>query len=175
LWLLLPELSVLSNRISRDSHVIYTEDIAVLAPLHKISSDLLKMRINTVSHVLETKDKFGYQYRIKASQMSIDKELAEFKKSDNTEAEQINRLQQAFTTYWREEAIVLKLSNENKVAEATERINQKLIPLANMIESIIDGLFTMSDGEAKMKIETNYTTAMQTIRFMLAVEPDRED
>jgi hypothetical protein len=44
-----------------------------------------------------------------------------------------------------------------------------------MIESIIDGLFTMSDGEAKMKIETNYTTAMQTIRFMLAVEPDRED
>jgi hypothetical protein len=75
------------NRISRDSHVIYTEDIAVLAPLHKISSDLLKMRINTVSHVLETKDKFGYQYRIKASQMSIDKELAEFKKSDNTEAE----------------------------------------------------------------------------------------
>jgi methyl-accepting chemotaxis protein len=157
------------NRISRDSHDIYTEDIAVLGPLYKISSQLHKLRINTIFYVLESDDKIRYEYQIKASQKSIVQELADLEKSSNTEIEQLDRLQQAFINFWKEETIVMKLSNEIKAAVAIKRMDEELNPLATMIDSIIDSMFVMSDAEAKMKIETNYAMAMQTIGFMLVM------
>jgi methyl-accepting chemotaxis protein len=159
------------NRINRASHAIYTEDVIVLGPLHKITNDLLKARINLVLHITDSKDKFRYEYAIKNAQMNIDQQLKNLKKTNgnNDLIEQLNSLQNAIVSYWKENAAIIELSNKNETAAALERMNQKLNTLASLIDSIIDSLFTMSDTKANLKTETNYTTAMQTIWFMLAL------
>jgi methyl-accepting chemotaxis protein len=155
--------------ISRAGHEVYEENVAVLGPLHRVSYQLLKLRMNTVYHVMEANDKFRYEFQIQAAQAAIKKELAGLKESDSTVTEQINNLKGAFTTYWKEEAIVLKLSKGNKTQEALGRMNTTLKSLATMIDSIIDGLFSTSDTDAKSKTEANYSAANQTILFMLVL------
>jgi methyl-accepting chemotaxis protein len=156
-------------RISQAGHEVYQENIVMLGPLHKISAQLLKLRINTVYHLLESDDKFRYDFAIKAAQKNIDQELANLKKSDSRISEQINSLSGAFQSYWKEEEKVLKLSNQNKADEAKELMDRKLSSLATMIDSIIDGLFTTSDSEAKAKTDANYEAANRTILFMLTL------
>jgi methyl-accepting chemotaxis protein len=156
-------------RIDRTGQEVYQTNIAVLGPLHKISAQLLKVRVNTVYHVLESKDKFRYEFAIKAARQNIKQELAELKKGNGMVSQQLNSLENAFVTYWQEEASVLKLSNENQTAEATARMGQKLNSLASMIDTIIDGLFTTSDTEAKTKTAVNHSAALKTIGFMLAL------
>jgi methyl-accepting chemotaxis protein len=156
-------------RIDRTGQEVYRTNIAVLGPLHKISAQLLKLRINTVYHVLESEDKFRYEFAIKAARQNIKQELAELKKGNGTVRQQLNSLENAFVIYWQEEASVLKLSNENQTAEATARMDQKLNSLASMIDTIIDGLFTTSDTDAQTKTAVNHSAALKTIGFMLAL------
>jgi methyl-accepting chemotaxis protein len=156
-------------RISRAGQAVYQENITVLGPLHRISTQLLKVRSNTVYHVLEPNDKFRYEFQIKAARTNINNELAGLKNSNVTVTEQLDNLKKAFVTYWKEETAVLKLSNQSNTAEATSRMNQTLNSLSSMIESIIDGLFASSNTEVKTKTEDNYTTANRTIIFMLAL------
>jgi methyl-accepting chemotaxis protein len=157
-------------RISRAGQDVYQTNIAVLGPLHKISTELLKLRSNTVYHVLAN-DKFRYEFAIKSAQTNIEKELTDLKKNchNKTLTEQLTSLAGAFKAYWSEEASVIKLSNENKTDEATTLMNQKLNSLASMIDSIIDSLFTTSDSEAKISTTANHTAATRTISFMLAM------
>jgi methyl-accepting chemotaxis protein len=157
------------DRISRAGHDLYQTDISMLGPLHKISNQLLKLRLNTVLHVLEPKDKFRYEYQIKVIQQSINVDLDNLKKTNNDVVGQLNSLENAFASYWKEEADVLKLSSENKTKEATELINKKLSSLASLIDSIIGTLFTSIDTNAKIVTETNYSQAKQTIWLMLIV------
>jgi methyl-accepting chemotaxis protein len=156
-------------RISSAGHELYRTDIMVLGPLHKISANLLKLRINTVFHVMESKDKFRYEYAIKNAQTSIDSDIANLKKSNKKVAEQLESLQNAFKSYWKEEKKVIELSNENQTVEATEYMNRNLNSLATMIDSIIDSLFTSSDTEAKTKTDSNYKAATQTIWLMITL------
>jgi methyl-accepting chemotaxis protein len=156
-------------RISRAGQTVYQENITVLGPLHRISTQLLKVRSNTVYHVLETNDKFRYEFQIKTARTNINNELAGLKNSNVTVTEQLDNLKKAFATYWKEETAVLKLSNQSNTAEATSRMNQTLNSLSSLIESIIDGLFASSNTEVKTKTEDNYTTANRTILFMLAM------
>jgi methyl-accepting chemotaxis protein len=156
-------------RISRAGHEVYQMDTSVLGPLHRISAQLFIMRINTAYHVMESKDKFRYEYAIKTAQQTIDQELTKLQKGDHKMGEQLTNLAGTFKTYWREEATLIKLSNQNKTNEALEQINQKLSPLAAMADSVIDMLFSMSDIDAKTKTKTNYEAANQTILFMLAL------
>jgi methyl-accepting chemotaxis protein len=157
------------DRISRAVHELYQTDVAVLGPLHKVSYQLLKLRLNTVLHVLEPKDKFRYEHQVKTMQQSIDNDLTNLKKANSAVVEQLNSLENAFATYWKEEAGVLQLSNENKSEEAIAQMNQKLNSLASMIDSIIDSLFTTSDSNAKTVTEANYTQARRTIWLMLII------
>jgi methyl-accepting chemotaxis protein len=157
------------DRISRAVHELYQTDVAVLGPLHKVSYQLLKLRLNTVLHVLEPKDKFRYEHQVKTMQQSIDNDLTNLKKANSTVVDQLNSLENAFAAYWKEEAGVLQLSNENKSEEAIAQMNQKLNSLASMIDSIIDSLFTTSDSNAKTVTEANYTQARQTIWLMLII------
>jgi methyl-accepting chemotaxis protein len=157
------------DRISRAVHELYQTDVAVLGPLHKVSYQLLKLRLNTVLHVLEPKDKFRYEHQVKTMQQSIDNDLTNLKKSNSAVVDQLNSLENAFAAYWKEEAVVLQLSNENKSEEAIAQMNQKLNSLASMIDSIIDSLFTTSDSNAKTVTEANYTQARQTIWLMLII------
>jgi methyl-accepting chemotaxis protein len=159
-------------RISRDGYDVYQKNVAVLGPLHRIALQLQALRANTILHVLKTKDKYRYEFTsyenaIKDAQMNIDRELTNLTKGNNQMAEQINSLQKMFAAYWSEEAIVLKLSNENKTLEVTGRMDRSLNLLSESINSIIDSLYTMSDNDAKNKTEHNYTTANHTIVFML--------
>jgi methyl-accepting chemotaxis protein len=156
-------------RIGRAGHELYQTDIMVLGPLHKISANLLKLRINTVFHIMEAKDKFRYEYAIKNAQASIDSDMANLKKSNKKIAEQLNSLENAFKSYWKEEAKVIKLSNDNKTVEAAEYMNRNLNSLATMVDSIIDSLFTTSDTEVKTKTDQNYNAAAQTIWLMIAL------
>jgi methyl-accepting chemotaxis protein len=156
-------------RISRAGQAVYQTNIMVLGPLHKISAQLLKLRINTVYHVLESEDKFRYEFAIKAAQQNINQELVNLKKTDHQINDQLDNLAGAFQAYWQTEANVLKLSNQNKAKEATELMDQKLKSLATMIDSIIDGLFTASDTEAQSKTATNYRVANQTILLMVGL------
>jgi methyl-accepting chemotaxis protein len=156
-------------RISRSGYDVYQRNISALGPLHNISYQLLNVRINTALHILEPKDKLQYEYVIKAAHMSIDDELHNFRKSNSIVVKQLRSLEKNFESCWQEEAIILKLSNENKVGEATQRMNERLNSIATMIDSIIDALFTMSDTETKSKSEANYSVAKQTIWFMLAM------
>jgi methyl-accepting chemotaxis protein len=157
-------------RISRAGQDVYQTNIAVLGPLHKIATELLKLRTNTVYHVLAN-DKFRYEFAIKSAQTNIEKELTDLKKNNNnkTLTEQLNSLAGAFKSYWHEEASVIKLSNENKTDEATVLMEQKLNSLASMIDSIIDSLFTTSDSDAKTKTTVNHTAATRTIGFMVVM------
>jgi methyl-accepting chemotaxis protein len=162
------------ERISQAGHEVYQLDTSALGPLHKISAELLKIRINTAFHVLKPKDKFAYQcgnyeYEIEAAQSNINKMLADLKKANNRMTEQLNNLEGMFTTYWQEEANILKLSKENKSEEAIGRLEQKLNSLSDTIDSVIDTLFTTSDIDAKDKTTANYYTAARTIRFMLVL------
>jgi methyl-accepting chemotaxis protein len=156
-------------RISRAGHEVYRMDTSMLGPLHRISAQLFIIRINTAYHVMESKDKFRYEYAIKTAQQTIDQELTKLKKGDHKMGEQLTNLAGTFKSYWREEATLIKLSNQNKTGKAMEQINQKLNPLTAMADSVIDMLFSMSDIDAKTKTETNYQAANQTILFMLAL------
>jgi methyl-accepting chemotaxis protein len=156
-------------RISRAGQTVYRENITVLGPLHRISTQLLKVRNNTVYHVLEPADKFRYELQIKTARSTINRELAGLKNGNRMVAEQISSLKKAFASYWKEEAAVLRLSNQSNTAEATGRMNGKLNSLSSMIESIIDGLFTSSDSEVETKTESNYAAANRTILFVLGM------
>jgi methyl-accepting chemotaxis protein len=158
------------DRLNREADEVYQTNIKVLGPLHKISADLLKLRINTVYHVLAS-DKFRYEFAVKSAQSTINHDLADLKKNYNNKAltEQLTNLSGAFQAYWQEEANVLKLSNENKIDKATQRMDQKLNSLASLIDSIIDSLFTASDTDARTKTEVNHSAATQTIHLLTAL------
>jgi methyl-accepting chemotaxis protein len=161
-------------QINHAGHEVYQMDTSVLGPLHKISTELLKIRINTAFHVLKPKDKFryeckNYEYEIETAQTNINKQLADLKTNNKRITEQLNNLENVFATYWQEEARVLKLSNENKIDEASGLMDQKLKSLSDTVDWIMDSLFTMSDTDAKNKTEANYIAARWTIGFMLAL------
>lgn len=156
-------------RIDSAGQQVYQENIAVLGPLHKVSAQLLKVRINTAYHVLETGDKFRYEHAIEAARLNINQELADFKKDNKKIGKQLKSLTNAFSLYWQEEAAVLELSDQNNIIEATTRMNQNLNSLANLIDSIMDGLFTASDNDAKDKTAANHGAATRTIAFMLGM------
>jgi methyl-accepting chemotaxis protein len=162
------------ERINQAGHQVYQMDTSVLGPLHKISTELLKIRNNTAFHVMKTKDNFryeckNYEYEIESAQADINKQLADLKTNNKRITEQLINLENVFTTYWKEEEYVLKLSNEEKTNEAIAHMEQKLKSLSDSIDWIIDSLFTLSDTDAKNKTATNYIAATRTIRFMLAL------
>jgi methyl-accepting chemotaxis protein len=162
-------------QISRAGYDVYAMDTAVLGPLHNISKELPKIQNNTIFYILESNDKLPYEQKIEISKMRLNQELADLKKNHKKHKEiieQLSSLDNAFATYWDKEAMLLKLCNKTKTGDTTELIdviNHELNPLSNMIESIIDTLFSQSDTTAKSKTEANYSTAMRTIGFMLAL------
>ena len=85
-------------RISRAGHEVYQMDTSVLGPLHRISAQLFIMRINTAYHVMESKDKFRYEYAIKTAQQTIDQELTKLQKGDHKMGEQLTNLAGTFKT-----------------------------------------------------------------------------
>jgi methyl-accepting chemotaxis protein len=156
-------------RISRAGQMVYREKISVLSPLNRVSTLLLKVRSNTVYHLLAKQDKFRYEYAIDNAKHTINQDLNILQKSNSNMEQQINSLKKAFATYWKNEATVLKLSNQNRIEEATEEMNKNLNSLASLIESIINGLFSTSSTDAATQTTANYHAANQTILVMLAM------
>jgi methyl-accepting chemotaxis protein len=162
-------------QISRAGYDVYEMDTAVLGPLHDISKELPKIQNNTIFYILESNDREPIEQRIKTSKIRLNQKLADLKKNHKKHKviiEQLSSLDNAFATYWDKEAMLLKLCNKTKTGDTTElidMINHELNPLSDMIGSIIDTLFSQSDIAAKSETEANYSTAMQTIGFMLAL------
>jgi methyl-accepting chemotaxis protein len=156
-------------RISRAGQVVYQENISVLGPLYRVSTSLLKVRSNTVYHLLAKQDKFRYEYAIESAKHTINNDLAVLQKSNSNMKEQLNSLENAFATYWKNEAAVLKLSNQNRIEEANEEMNKNLNSLASLIESIINNLFSSNSTDAETQTAANYQAANQTILVMLAM------
>jgi methyl-accepting chemotaxis protein len=156
-------------RISRAGQVVYRENISVLGPLHRISTSLLKVRSDTVYHLLAKQDKFRYEYAIESAKQTINQDLTVLEKSNSNVEQQINSLKNALATYWKTEAVVLKLSKQNRTEEATEEMGKGLNSLSSMIESIINSLFSTSCTEAETQTTANYQAANQTILVMLAM------
>jgi methyl-accepting chemotaxis protein len=149
--------------------VVYQENISVLGPLYRVSTSLLKVRSNTVYHLLAKQDKFRYEYAIESAKHTINNDLAVLQKSNSNMKEQLNSLENAFATYWKNEAAVLKLSNQNRIEEANEEMNKNLNSLASLIESIINSLFSSNSTDAETQTAANYQAANQTILVMLAM------
>jgi methyl-accepting chemotaxis protein len=156
-------------RISRAGQVVYQENISVLGPLYRVSTSLLKVRSNTVYHLLAKQDKFRYEYAIESAKQTIKQDLAVLQKGNSNMKEQLNSLENAFATYWKNEAAVLKLSNQNRIEEANEEMNKNLNSLASLIESIINSLFSSNSTDAETQTAANYQAANQTILVMLAM------
>jgi methyl-accepting chemotaxis protein len=164
--------TVMIGKISRAGYNVYEMNVAVLGPLHRVATMFHKIRNDTHLHLTESTARKQYESVIKSNEASIDAVLVDFEKiikGNELVADEVHKLYDIIQEYWKIEGKVLKLSSQNKIAEANQEIKKSLEVKANMIDNSIDSLFQKNDVIAQFTTEVNYKAAQNTIWLMLAL------
>lgn len=154
-------------RINQAQQDVYKKVVVGLGMLPKITQYVHSMDSTTYEYVNDPENRASYESQLKITYAKINKIIDDLIKSGaNID---IEGLKGAVENYWREEEIIFDLCNSDQILEANRWLTEGHKATAELISSRITMLFNILDYNASELTKTNNTTALNTIRLMLAL------